>query len=990
MSGPSLGGLPPTDYNSSVSAFFNTPGVNSGTKTGATDTTGKSTAEGGVGGQFDASSPVLDAPSGGRTTGDVLAFIQSMLAKSKKQLLSNLDRNLMYLGVIAGGVAAANNKNSGGSSASGSSSTGSTTAAKTDPPPSTPSLVDNTVQYMDSYIKAFSQNSSPDAKQAMQDLSSLKDQLIYSANSMTLAQLLSFTDAITSKYDPLASKLGVNVSTSPAPTNGKITYPSTLVGFAGKLNDYVSAAGSNTSLNQYVDLVKQSANAYIQTLNSINTAESNQAAKNLTSMLSNLPKFNTLADLQTFTQNLASTYDKLSSSLQSSFNNKYGALPTFTDLSETLSSIMDVQGGAQFVSGQKVAVDLLKNELNEYLAAYSKIGSTGNWDATLINNAEAYLQKSLSGVTDNMSVSDVNAFIKNMMTNGTVKDSVGNDINVVTAIWGYQALDKNGNTVTYVNNPSITVKIQDIPAKLSSLYNAIYQVSTGQVNTSGNQVLNQILLSKMDVFKAAQALAMKDQVDQMQDSDNLTDLLLLKKKLRGIPDIPVEFGQHFLKYLQSMAQSAREIMTFPTLATLAETGKANTLRTDQNSIDAATAVNYTEVAMALIQNGDISKYAASLYPDNAQAAAQFSAAASFILLQSTLTDAGDALQIPGLSAQVEFQAQVLRTENSILASLDQVTKIAEKTAEKFNLIANLDKEVTKERVKKALEEVRNQGDNLSQEDLKTAIKASIDAKFPENSALAAEIGDEVYKGVKELAIGDRLYVPPQFDSSELNVKAATDSLVQAIQNEFIASGKNSRVAAQAKAIAQEVFSPEQMANYKDEQDVRDAIKNAINDRLDLEEINVGVKQENIDSIAAKVDLGFPKTGPLYDKNSTQIIDPDNFQRQLESAYQATDHIAPSSGFGLQIDHISGIPEAPNNENKSIAGKVTNMVTLINESYAAAGKEVKSYMNLPPNEQINVDMARFYEPAAKLVLSWGLSYKAAENDVKVEHTISLTG
>jgi hypothetical protein len=461
--------------------------------------------------------------------------------------------------------------------------------------------------------------------------------------------------------------------------------------------------------------------------------------------------------------------------------------------------------------------------------------------------------------------------------------------------------------------------------------------SSSTQSSSSNAASNTVLVG---VTKSYMALTttLSDAINERLDKK-------LKKRL------PHQTMNQVQEFLNSMVQNAQVALIVPALAELGKVGKTN-FRTDVGAVDTATAVQFGIQMQNAIASGDVKAFANSILPQDPLAAKQLAAVMETVLVDAANVQTGSALNLPGFANQVGLQAQVVRDQQTAYSSnLDQVTA---NTVNQLVLNGTIpaDQQVSMEAsVKAALQATTSGGPYTTRTDLMAALEASFTKQFPDNATLVSLLVSTADQQSFSIATDGKSVYLPTFNADNINIAKTQDSLKQAILQAFAKSQEEVNAAAKAKAIVDEVLASDRLSRYNSEQDVRDAIKSALQTELSAEEIT----SEQADAIAAGTDLGIPPdpANPLYNGSGTTVIAPWSYSGAVQTAYQDTVHIAPSSDLGEDLNQIAGV--AP-----GLTG--LSSTQLLNEAYAAADSSTRSYLNLTPDEAAQVARNQLTDPA----------------------------
>lgn len=409
-------------------------------------------------------------------------------------------------------------------------------------------------------------------------------------------------------------------------------------------------------------------------------------------------------------------------------------------------------------------------------------------------------------------------------------------------------------------------------------------------------------------------------------------------------------------YIHSLISAGNANALGPSLLYLKTPG-INALNLDSQAAEAATAVSFSEYVMGLIDSGDIDKFASTyLFPQDPVAAKAFAGHVSSILLDIGLEQVATALNLQGLSQQVEAQAKLVRDENSVLSHPINLQGIVQQIALQNAQTSGLSESELENKSNKALELAISKGPFLTHQDLFTTLQTSFESQFPTNQDLARQLANQFVFSVLDEAMGKQKYPFPPLPINPDNINFATlqSSILRSLQDDFIKADKEVREAKKEHDAAAAIVADVVKKHYNHELAVRHDIELQLIDKLHL-------TPDQAAYVAAKADLGIAHAGPLYVRGDNHILSPDDFALNVRIGYQANVHASPNLDFGKAIEHVTGV---------STGFDGTNMIALINQNYYRAPEETRSFLNLPAAEQVKVQQQRLYDPAAQLVLSWG--------------------
>lgn len=382
----------------------------------------------------------------------------------------------------------------------------------------------------------------------------------------------------------------------------------------------------------------------------------------------------------------------------------------------------------------------------------------------------------------------------------------------------------------------------------------------------------------------------------------------------------------------------------------------NALNTDSKIADAATAVTFSEYLMGLVHSGDIDKFASTyVFPQDPVAAKAFASNVGSILLDIGLEQVGTALNLQGLSQQVEAQAKLVRDENLVLENSVTLKGIVQQVALNNAQTSGLSQSDLETKSNKALELAISKGPFMTHQELFTTLKTSFENQFPTNQDLANLLANQIGSSVLDEALGKQKYpFPPlPINPDNINFTVLQTSILNKLQSDFIKTDKEVREAKKESDAVKAIVAEVVKKHYDNELAVRHDIALQLLSKIEM-------SPDQAADIAAKADLGIKHAGPLYVRGDNHVYPPNAFALNLQIGYQATVHASPTSDFGKAIEHVAGV--APGFDG-------TDMVALINQNYYRAPSESRSYLNLPASEQIKVQQQRLYDPGAQLVKEW---------------------
>lgn len=384
----------------------------------------------------------------------------------------------------------------------------------------------------------------------------------------------------------------------------------------------------------------------------------------------------------------------------------------------------------------------------------------------------------------------------------------------------------------------------------------------------------------------------------------------------------------------------------------------NALDLDSKTVGAATAVGFSEYVMGLVNSGDIDKFASSyIFPNDPASAKAFSANVSSILLDFSLEQVGTALNMQGLTDQVEAQAKLVRDQSDILSDPAKLQPILEAIAQNNAQTSGISAKQIEATSSQAVQDVMSKGPYNTTQDLLTALQSGLKASAALNKALAEDLANQIFNSSLDEAIGKRKYpFPPlPITPGNINFVMLQTSIQNTMERDFSKSDREVRQAKKDQDAVKSIVADVVQKQYKNELDVRNDIKNQLLDKIP------DITDEQAADIAAHADLGIKHNGPLYNRGDDNILPPDVFNQNIQIGYQSIVHAAPDSDFGKAIEHVTGLQTGFDG---------TNMISLINQNYQKGNTETRSYLNLPASEQVKVQQQRIFDPGAQLVLAWG--------------------
>ncbi len=471
------------------------------------------------------------------------------------------------------------------------------------------------------------------------------------------------------------------------------------------------------------------------------------------------------------------------------------------------------------------------------------------------------------------------------------------------------------------------------------------------------------------------------QTTQIQTAETVisnTILDKLKRKSLNIPPLPnIDAARAALNaYIYRVITAANVHGIGPAETYLSLPGTTTSLNLNSNSVSAAEAVGFSEYVMGLVKSGDIQTFAEeNIYPNDPKAAKTFAALMSSVLLDTSLQQAGGALGMQGYGQQVELQAKIVRDQNTLLQEPDAVKQLAQEVAVKNVLPGGPSENDLASRIEKTINSVMSTAPYLTRADLQQKLEESFQQEFSGDPTLAHNLALDVDQSSALLAAEQNgtLFSPAPFNQSDINVQSTQDSIMSAMQRDFAASDAAIRLSAKAEQKVHDLLQDVLNKQWNNEQNVRDAIK----DQLLANFSNMTGAQA--DDIVASANFGIGHSGPLYDVNGNQVISPSSFNGLVQTGYQDSVHAAPSSPFGEAIDHVSGIKTGYDD---------TNMIGLINSSYYDIPDNQRSYLNLTPQQQIQLQNMRLYDPGAQLVMEAGKILNGGTEHTNAKKTIDV--
>ena len=427
-------------------------------------------------------------------------------------------------------------------------------------------------------------------------------------------------------------------------------------------------------------------------------------------------------------------------------------------------------------------------------------------------------------------------------------------------------------------------------------------------------------------------------------SDAVNDRL--EKKLnKKLPHFTMDAIANFLNALVGGAQ---QMIILPALGALGQVGKV--FRTDKVGVDTSTAVQYEKYVLELVDSGQVKSFADKALPGDPKTAAQLATILETILIQSASIQVGNVSGLPGLGVQVNLQATLFRGQQEALG-----TKSADIIAAALNQVT-LPEGVTpaqlSDKITKAVTDALAEGPYTNRDDLLSAIAKQVKLQIPNDEttadAIVAALDQESFAAV---TAGSLIFFP-SFDQSKINKDTFADSIKQSILIAFAKSQEEVNNASKAKAKADEIVDATLSRSYKSETAFREAVRTEIKAAL----ADQDVTEEQVNQIVAGINIPADPTNPLYDANGAAVIPPWIYTSLVRNEYQKTTHIPPETELGQDFDLVAGI------------GRGTDGVStsgLLNEAYAAANTETRSYLNLTPQEATVVAQHELTDPAAVL-------------------------
>jgi hypothetical protein len=468
--------------------------------------------------------------------------------------------------------------------------------------------------------------------------------------------------------------------------------------------------------------------------------------------------------------------------------------------------------------------------------------------------------------------------------------------------------------------------------------------------------------------------------DQITTAPDTTSILTLNQKKVQVL-VPPQFLNSVQAYVDGATRDNPQVVLPAALSLANENGTFS----GYNSItpaqaDAASAVAWQEYSMNLVDVGSSKTFATTQFPNDPTAAANASALMDTQVLNQSAIGLGQALGMPGLQNQLQLQAQlqlnVVNSFNSVsnvdsfVNSLD-ITSISEK--------AGITPDATKALIEKAITDTTTDGTTyLTSDSFFQAVNKNLEQGFPGDNAdvVAALVGSGLKTQAFNLALGSD-YASSTFDVTAINIETAQNTLSQAILTNWGDNIDEVNQENYAASISKQVLDDVLKGQYQNAQQVRTAIQNDLVKDLGMD----STEAANIaPTIAASVDLGLPKTGPLYDPNSTVTMSPADFAAAYEEGYTSQLHVAPDSDFASALNHAAGI-SATENE--------TNLVGLYNQAYVSADQDTRNFLNLPADEAESLRETKAnYTTYAPVVLQWGSVVNGGNPPPNAQKTISI--
>lgn len=436
------------------------------------------------------------------------------------------------------------------------------------------------------------------------------------------------------------------------------------------------------------------------------------------------------------------------------------------------------------------------------------------------------------------------------------------------------------------------------------------------------------------------------------DTDLVADNALL--------DIPNEekskkhffFPPVFSDFQRQTSHVEAESMVFPALSLLGTSGRIESYDISQARADTASAVAYAEQIQVSVNSGEIQDFANENASTPAEAT-QYAAVMSTQLLNTSVDQVGQSLDMNGLATQAQLQAELVRNTITVAFDTSQIDSVyAGMDLASLAAQAGMSEDDFKVQIQFGIADALLAGPFYTLEAFNAAFQSSLGKSFSD-PALVTAIASSYQTSSGNIALGDDYY-SFTFNASEINAEKTINTLTQAILKNWGDSITQVAAANKAAAIVHEILMDDIQGQYKSAQDVRDAIQSELlNSFPDME-------TETATTIANSIDLGLPKTGPLYDSTGGQVMRPLDFQGQFRNQYESYLGIGPDSSFGQAIEHSVGISNPP---------EQTSYIGLINQSYDSADSETQNYLNPGTPAGETERQERLYDPGYQLVMMW---------------------